>query len=277
MAELGNYKGVMLCNRPTASDAKLKEAAVRPFRSAIPATVGDALGLYRKKEAMPEVKSRGPSAALRRHCRWVKELQHQVAQDAAAAEEAERGKELKQQRMKEVFRRQREALRLLKLGDARAEELTSALNPKAKLKPLWALTDAEREDREEQNAGELIDFAEALDYDEYIHDLEFRECLQAITDRAKKLHREQQSFKDSLLKEFQGEDAEEEPSVPGSPGRAGSIGTPASLDRPAWDAAPVSAEALAAKQLTDRAWQDGQLKGVHSKQSLQKLAERELH
>ncbi|CAE7192901.1 unnamed protein product [Symbiodinium natans] len=213
MAELGNYKGVMLCNRPTAGDTLKPEASVRPFRSAIPATVGEPLGLHRKRpEAVPgEVKSRGPSAALRRHCRWVKELQQQVAQDAAFAERSERDRELKQQRLKEVFQKQREAIRLLKLGDARAEELTSALNPKAKLKPLWALTEGEREDQEEQAAGELINFAEALDYDEYIHDLEFRECLLAITDRAKKLQREQQSFKESLLKEFQADEGDEAP------------------------------------------------------------------
>ena len=32
----------------------------------------------------------------------------------------------------------------------------------------------------------------------YIHDLEFRECLQAIADRAKRLQREQEAFKETL-------------------------------------------------------------------------------
>ena len=36
--------------------------------------VGDALGLIRKRpQATHEVKKRGPSAALRRHCRWIKD------------------------------------------------------------------------------------------------------------------------------------------------------------------------------------------------------------
>lgn len=35
------------------------------------AQVGDALGLSRKRQ-QAEVKKRGPSAALRRHCRWIK-------------------------------------------------------------------------------------------------------------------------------------------------------------------------------------------------------------
>jgi len=272
MAELGNYKGVMLCNRPAPTDAPLNNAAARPFRSAIPATVGDALGLNRKRpEAMPsEVKSRGPSAALRRHCRWIKELQQQVAQDSARAEQADQEREQKQKRMQEAFQKQREAIRLIKMSNAKPEDLTSVLNPKAKAKPMWAMTDTEREEQEDLDAGELINFAEALDYDEYIHDLEFRECLVAITDRAKRLHREQQSFKDSLLREFQEDEVSTTaPSAP-APVAAG----PVDDTRPEWGAAPV--EVSAAKELAEKAWQDGQLKGVHSKNSLKKLAEREL-
>lgn len=70
---LGNFKGVMLCNRPSddaparASDSKA--AYKSPFEH---------LGLPPcKRDDAPAsaVKKRGPSAALRQHVRWLRELQ----------------------------------------------------------------------------------------------------------------------------------------------------------------------------------------------------------
>ncbi|CAJ1445909.1 unnamed protein product [Effrenium voratum] len=267
--ELGNYKGVMLCNRPAPTDGlKPEPGAHPPFRSAIPATVGDAAGLSRKRP-VAEVKKRGPSAALRRHCRWIKELQQQVAEDAQLVEHEEIERDRRQQVQKEVFRKQREAIRLIKMGcGASEEELSSALNPKAK-KPLWAMTEAEKEDKEDVDAGELINFAEQLDFDEYIHDLEFRGCLAAITDRAKRLQREQEAFKESLLKELNQD--EETASTAKEPQAV--LQAP-DVDRPDWDARPPSADS--AKALAEKAYQEGGFKAVHSKASLKKIAEREV-
>ncbi|CAJ1345988.1 unnamed protein product [Effrenium voratum] len=267
--ELGNYKGVMLCNRPAPTDGLKPELGAHPpFRSAIPATVGDAAGLSRKRP-VAEVKKRGPSAALRRHCRWIKELQQQVAEDAQLVEHEEIERDRRQQVQKEVFRKQREAIRLIKMGcGASEEELSSALNPKAK-KPLWAMTEAEKEDKEDVDAGELINFAEQLDFDEYIHDLEFRGCLAAITDRAKRLQREQEAFKESLLKELnQDEETASTAKEPQAVLRAPDV------DRPDWDARPPSADS--AKALAEKAYQEGGFKAVHSKASLKKIAEREV-
>lgn len=274
MAELGNYKGVMLCNRPTAMDA-LKVEPTKPFRSAIPATVGDALGLIRKRpHATHEVKKRGPSAALRRHCRWIKELQQQVAEEAQVVEHEEIERDRRQRIQKEVFRKQRDAIRLIKLSAGAAEDLTSVLNPKAKgaSKPAWAMTEGEKEEKEASDFGQLINFVEDLDYDEYIHDLEFRECLQAVTDRARRLQREQEAFKDSLLQELNQETND-------SPSERLEEAVPRSNlndlnERPEWDAS--APQDSTAKALAEKAWQEGPFKAVHSKTSLRKIAEREV-
>lgn len=286
---LGNYKGVMLCNRPSSLDFPgSKDQAVKPFRSRIPDTVGDALGLIRKRpEAMEhEVKQRGPSAALRRHCQWIKELQAQVKEDHALAEQEDMAAEERKARMQDVFKKQRDAIRLIKMGhNARPDELESVLKPKAfkkpgqASKPLWAMTEAEREEKEDFDAEDLINFAENLDYDEYVHDLEFRECLAAITDRAKKLQREQDAFKDSLLREFNEDDEAADSVAPlGGHGMKAAQRGRRGEDREDWDASTVCSEDRAsedssARALADQAWKEGQLKGVHSKHSVKKLVE----
>ena len=40
----------------------------------------------------------------------------------------------------------------------------------------------------------LLDFASSLDFESYIADLEFRECVGALRDRAKNLEREERAF-----------------------------------------------------------------------------------
>lgn len=293
---LGNYKGVMLCNRPPDGPVTT-DFQQKPFLSRIPETVGDALGLNRKRPDHPEfqVKNRGPSAALRRHCRWVKELQAQVKEDQILAEEEDEAIELRKQKMKEAFKKQRDAVRMIKASAYRPDpqKLEAALNPKAKKsvgasaqKPAWAMTHGEREEFEDSQASDLIEFAENLDFDEYIQDLEFRECLALVKDRAAKLQREQDAFKDALLREFNEDDNNEEAekaSQVGSLGgherygrsRAGGDG------RPDWDGSTecgdLKSEAGSeVKSLSELAWKEGghHLKGVHSKSSVKRLAER---
>merc|ERR1719378_1466416 len=54
---------------------------------------------------------------------------------------------------------------------------------KQKSKPLWAMTQQEKESFEEEEADSLINFAEGLDYDKYVGDMEFKEALEALKDR----------------------------------------------------------------------------------------------
>jgi len=83
---------------------------------------------------------------------------------------------------------------------------------KQKSKPLWAMTEKEKESFEDEEADDLINFAENLDYDQYVGDLEFRQALDAVKDRAGKLSRVQDAFKDDLVRDFNtklGDDLEE--------------------------------------------------------------------
>merc|ERR1719486_391172 len=92
------------------------------------------------------------------------------------------------------------------------EERARKKEVKQKSKPLWAMTEKEKESFEEEEADDLIDFAENLDFDKYMGDLEFRQALDAVKDRAGKLSKIQDAFKDELVRDFNtkmGDDLEE--------------------------------------------------------------------
>lgn len=284
---LGNFKGVMLCTRPGPT-----ESGPKPFVAASAPGVGDPIWLQPSKKLplvdAQAVKMRGPSAALRRHCQWIKELQGQVKEEQRSAEETAKAAEIQKQKLKEAHARQREAISDIKISghkESLSDDIAACLRPKVKrpvaAKPLWAMTENEREDFEDGEAENLINFAEGLDYDEFIRDLEFRQCLQAVRDRAKKLQREQDAFKESLIREFNSEAAgsddgnDEEPvgTVRRSNGKAPG-------DRPEWDASTAGGDEAQndeARSIAEKVWKEARaLRGVHSKHSVQKLIERKL-
>lgn len=313
---LGNYKGVMLCNRP-ADDSHASrmqgatDSANPPFRSA--GAYGDReLGLQPCKKLEPRsvVKTRGPSAALRRHMQWIKELQVQVADEHQGVERDAQLQQKRQQQMQVLFKQQRDAIKELKsqglttTSDVR--KLESHLDLKAKIaskpqtsatKPLWAMTEDEKADAEDAEASALIDFAENLDYDKYMGDTEFRQCLQVVQDRAKKLQREQDKFKDDIIRDFNAqagsEDGDEFSAYTGSPresqlgdmpGRTGpaaryAIGAGRD-DREDWDASTAMGDDRPAADREARSEAGRvmdampQLKGVHSQASVQRLMEK---
>lgn len=221
---LGNFKGVMLCNRPN-DDSKMASDMKEPFRSAVAQT--SELGLTPMRNFEPTVKKRGPSAALRRHVRWLRELQEQMREDRHQVEQEGQDEEEKKQKLKATFDKHREAVRgMMKERDdkkreeqaaAKAEKAAKAAEAKAKSaetsmlseiahapvsKPLWAMTEQEKDHFEEEEADDLINFVENLDFDKFVGDLEFRQALGALKDRTGKLKKEQDAFKDELLANF---------------------------------------------------------------------------
>jgi len=323
---LGNFKGVMLCNRP-ADEPSSKVTHVgeenQPFRSMIAAGAGEQIGLTPCKTYEPMVKKRGSSAALRRHVRWLKELQEQMKEERDQVEQEDAEDDAQKRRMKAVFDQHREAVRQM-MQERSKEWVDPARDPekhkklleensrkkaeKQKSKPLWAMTEKEKESFEEEEADDLINFAENLDYDQYVGDLEFRQALDALKDRAGKLAKVQDAFKDDLVRDFNtkvGDDLEERSTSAGgsafdleeglegasilgdlrsegggrrrrSPGeeRYNADG------RPAWDSSTQAGDDI---QEVDPEVKDiaaivldsaPQMRAIHSKESMQKVIER---
>eukprot|EP00929_Paragymnodinium_shiwhaense_P107849 TRINITY_DN74203_c0_g1_i1.p1 TRINITY_DN74203_c0_g1~~TRINITY_DN74203_c0_g1_i1.p1 ORF type:complete len:411 (+),score=117.65 TRINITY_DN74203_c0_g1_i1:156-1388(+) len=254
---LGNFKGVMLCNRPSDSSGGQAYAGdgPLPFRSMAPTGVGEQLGLTPCRNFEPTVKKRGPSAALRRHVKWLKDLQDQMKEEREQVEAEDLDAEERERRLKAAFHRHRDGVREMmqqrdeadaveekadmdrryqerlrkkaekdaakaaKLEKERGEEGQGTKSKAAK--PLWAMTEKEKEQHEEIEADELINFAEGLDYEKFINDIDFRSALGVVKDRAGRLQKEQDCFKDALLRDFNAaaELEEQSTSAGGSPRR----------------------------------------------------------
>lgn len=254
---LGNFKGVMLCNRPSDDSGGQGHGGdgPAPFRSMAPTGVGEQLGLTPCRNFEPTVKKRGPSAALRRHVKWLKELQVQMKEERDQVEAEDLDADEREKRLKAAFHKHRdgvremmrqrdeddaaeekaemerryqerlrkkeekEATKAAKLAKERGEDVKDKTSKSTK--PLWAMTEAEKEVHEEMEADDLINFAEGLDYDKFINDIDFRQALGVVKDRAGKLQKEQDAFKDALLRDFNSmaDDEERSTSAGGSPRR----------------------------------------------------------
>jgi len=249
---LGNFKGVMLCNRPADDPTSQLQGGDGPvpFKSMISAQCGEKLGLTPCKTFEHQVKKRGPSAALRRHVRWLKELQGQMKQERDEVEAEEGDAQEREKRMKEIFADHRDGVR--EMYRVRQEELdaeeaanmeqrrakreaANAAKAAAKVakeaalqaaqggaqvpaktkksKPLWAMTEMEKEAFEEDEAEDLIAFAEGLDYEKMLGDMDFKQKMGALRDRSNKLQSEQDAFKDALVADFNALADEEERST----------------------------------------------------------------
>lgn len=301
----------MLCNRPPDDHSRpgAEGNGQPPFKSTISATSRDIPGLPPardgKKIETTAVKNRGPSAALRRHCQWIKELQEQVNDDQRQVEDGANAHADRKQKLQESFKRQRDAIRQLKkerdADSIEPHEIEAVIRPKGAAarslatskgnnKPLWAMTEVEKEGFEDEEAEDLIRFAEGLDFDKYISDAEFRECLHVVRDRAGKLQKEQDAFKDNLLREFNGADNEddyedgsyadmqsEDAPISQARRRPPSDGRGGGDDRPDWDASTCGDDRRSdgGRSAADRILEaNPQLKAVHSKASAQRLIER---
>jgi len=321
---LGNFKGVMLCNRPVDEpSSKMTSDEPAPFRSAIAPNCGEAPGLTPLRNYEPTVKKRGPSAALRRHVRWLKELQDQMKEERDQVEAEEAEGDDRRQKMKAVFEKHRDAVREM-IQDRAKDWVDPSRDPekhkmlqderarkkaeKVKSKPLWAMTEQEKETFEEGEADDLINFAENLDFEKYVGDLDFREGLDALKDRAGKLAREQESFKDALVRDFNtklGDDLEERSTSVGSADLEDGLEGASLLGdlrsegggrrrrrrgeerynadgRPDWDGSTTCGDDEH-KLDKDRALKDAaelvlesapQMRGIHSKESVQRIIEK---
>lgn len=292
---LGNYKGVMLCNRPKEGGrgGTNDNQGPAPFRSTVAATHNDAPGLNPagRSEAAEAASRRKPPPkcpVLRRHLKWLKKLQDEMGEQRAENEGRADEEHKKRERIKAFCEKHRDGVQSMIQEHAEVNAQLKDPTPTKQQhrpingqKPAWAMTESQSEAAEEYNADELIDFAEHLDFDQYIHDLEFREALGAIKDRAKFMHKEQEAFKNDLVANFNAEDDED---AVQSPRPSEGQGSAVLADRRSHKARSEAGEtelstysqgttsAEIAKEAMDM---NPALKGIHSKASLQKIVEKQ--
>jgi len=296
---LGNFKGVMLCNRPSELEAKAKEqSGPPPFKSTVTATYCDALGINPTNKTQAEVVEKPKKEALVRHVRWLKQLQSQMNAHRMQAEFEDEEAEKKKENFQAFCERQRESIKnLTEAGDLNREKLAEAVAGKApvpkKVKPLWAMTESEMKAFEENDAADLIDFAENLDFDHFINDLEFRQAMEVMKDRAGKLAKDQDDFKAALVDSFNQDDDDDAGRRAGGIEIEGSaMGDDVSVvgslngarrarksDKKEWDSSTVMSEDVPVdedtKSMVDKVLANNpDMKKLHSSKSVLKMIEK---
>eukprot|EP00614_Pseudopedinella_elastica_P015030 CAMPEP_0172583386 /NCGR_PEP_ID=MMETSP1068-20121228/3011_1 /TAXON_ID=35684 /ORGANISM="Pseudopedinella elastica, Strain CCMP716" /LENGTH=376 /DNA_ID=CAMNT_0013377153 /DNA_START=248 /DNA_END=1378 /DNA_ORIENTATION=+ len=240
---IGNYKGVMLCNRPFAG-----ASAGAPAPGGGPAKaqfacgkVPEAVGLNRKQNDMTEIKRTKKETALTRHRKWLADLQRTKQEVERQEAEEKRGKDDQKRR----FMEQQASLRKVTTegkGDggedsgvaatsdpmslespllAEAKEAKEAKDAKdakdaaakrrAKqgrpAKPMWALTETKAAEAEaEADEGELddlLEFAAGLDFDKFEADMEVNAMLEQVKKRIVEL----EAMKDEEFEEEEEKEA----------------------------------------------------------------------
>lgn len=244
---IGNYKGVMLCNRPFAGVAAAAQNAGGPAKAAfVCGTVPGNMGLTAPpKDATMMVKRTKKETALSRHKKWLQDLQltkNQLEQsyldELKRKEEAKKRFMERESKMRAVIRASRDgdssvlsatmSASMAVPGEAKAEqpeakeavpeedeeaaeqedlrslagaaELAAAEKLREKQgranRPAWALTEdkamAAADKQEEDDTAELLEFAQNLDFDKYIDDME----VQAMIDQVKTRINELEVMKD---------------------------------------------------------------------------------
>jgi len=217
---IGNYKGVMLCNRPfqgisAAAKTAKTSSGKPPFKSAVVPYVQ--LGLQNARDSSTLVqrlttKRTKTSTALSKHKAWLATLQKGIKK---AQDDYRKEQEAKQKKLKKLSDQQARFRRKVCRTGEYAESKVKTNDPNehmqsehvdneykeadyepvyekpklsnlqkkkiaSKQKPAWALTEVTREEKEEKEADDLLDFAKDLDFDKYADDFEVRMALEAV-------------------------------------------------------------------------------------------------
>lgn len=222
---IGNYKGVMLCNRPFGGSAVQNEAPkpdTRSFHAGIvPKEIGQTVSIssLTKNVARPKKMN-----ALSKHRKWLADLQKtkdeleqkyindmntkQESQNKFSEREAAQRKLARSVLYKENEeakdniepaepKPQKVQKSELKASKEFSDEKGTQNKPpvtKKSNKPAWALTEnaaaVASEDKEFEDEENLLDFAAGLNFDKYIDDLEIQTMMEKVKKRIMDLERE---------------------------------------------------------------------------------------
>lgn len=187
---IGNYKGVMLCNRPNDPTDKPQRDGPVPFISRV--TVKEQLGLNPPtKLVVKPVQPKRSLEILSRHKLWLSQLQKQKELELQKSQESEKLKQKKLKKMKKKYNKPENPPKSeAKITEKNLKTLESESKPK------WAMTQEEAEKVEEQQqekeVDQLLQFVNELDYDKFISDLEVRQALEIVKERVEEIKKDKE-------------------------------------------------------------------------------------
>jgi hypothetical protein len=244
---LENYKGILLCDRPTnlrsvntgaglvraqadgglppflpsgkSEDRHLGFQPTQENRARLELTRG-----LRKEN--PYGKS-GTNPALSKHRRWLKSFAQEVKN--MKLNEAEKQVDM-QSKLQRIRDQQIEARRQQRENPApsndtapatsnaqqdapkppKSSSVAAPLGKKSKAKPKWAMTEDEALDAELDECSALVQFAQNLNYDKFIEDYEVKEALAIMRERVRELAAEKKISMEAVARETAEEQYEDD-------------------------------------------------------------------
>ncbi|CAN0587975.1 unnamed protein product, partial [Ectocarpus sp. 12 AP-2014] len=199
---IGNYKGVMLCNRPFAGTAAAAKGggdsggAAAGKHAFVTGKVKSEVGfagksLQTEKLLRKRVKR---ETALTRHRKWLADLQltkqaleEQYMEDLQKKEESKRRFAEREARMRQMTRELGAAASDRKIGQGSGNEEQGSKADGKPCRPKWAMTEAEAqvedELKHEEELEELLQFTQGLDFGRYIKDAEVQSMIDQVKRR----------------------------------------------------------------------------------------------
>lgn len=232
-ASIGNYKGVMLCNRPNefGQVQKPERQGKQPFISRVDPK--EKIGLNpTKKIIVVQKRKADTNGILTRHKRYLKMLQEKKLIEKLEKENNDVAKDQTTKKFKEQTALQRKKITTLKTDQPKTstppaftqakeeskiigaltkdnllkneEQYSNKAKPAkkaAKQKPAWAKTEEQLNKEQEDEIDDLIEFAYDLDYEKYMEDLEVRQALALIKERVLEIKKDDE-WRDNIAKEW---------------------------------------------------------------------------
>lgn len=208
---IGNYKGVMLCNRPfggsTAGIGKSAAPEKTSFTCGVVSeTPGINVSISNLERKYPKRKKK--ETALTKHRKWLADLQK--TKDRLESQYEDELKQTSDQKAKFAQKeaQMRQIAKSAKQTESDSKPETNsppkseskgvdvaAAKPKTKMpRPAWALTEdvaeAVEDEKMTEDEDELIAFAKGLDFDKYIDDLEVHTMMERVKARIAQLEHE---------------------------------------------------------------------------------------
>lgn len=219
-SNIGNFKGVMLCNRPFHGMASKTNGGAVEKNTFSCGVVPDALGINVAINTKEKAKLRRPKkeTVLTKHKKWLHDLQKEkdrleikYMEDLKKKEDTKLKFQINEAKMRQYAKEVSTAE-----SDSKYESSSSAspmkpetnddntnnssnnnnnnimaAMPKLQQRPAWAMTEEETkiqsEAKELFDENELLDFAKNLDYDRYIADMEVKQMMQLLAKRIKEM------------------------------------------------------------------------------------------
>lgn len=235
---IGNYKGVMLCNRPPDAGAQTKKEGNGTFISRV--THKEPLGVnpVTVKPGPIEKAPRRNLEILARHKKWLAELAKQkdtyakVVNDEAEVAEKKMAKfKAKQERKRvKVVRNEDPApnispakaliekaveipaaapespkeVKQVKLTEKNLEKHSAASSKRPK--PKWAMTEEQAdkadEEADEAEVEDLLKFVYDLDYEAFMDDFQVRQAMEIVKERVAEIRADEEGWQKKIVEKY---------------------------------------------------------------------------